>query len=143
MGHPQIPMVSGLVAFITNVVLNYLLIMGNFGFPQLGVAGAAIATCISRWVEMILLLVIVNRKDSRIRMHVAYGKLPFSLKKDIIAKAIPLMCNEVMYSLGLSIVFLNFSFMSESSIPRNIFSPILIPAPVFIKILSHLYDDRS
>lgn len=117
MGHPQIPMISGLVAFITNVVLNYLLIMGNFGFPQLGVAGAAIATCISRWVEMILLLVIVNRKDSRIRMHVAYGKLSFSLKKDIIAKAIPLMCNEVMYSLGLSIVFLNFSFMSESSIP--------------------------
>lgn len=117
MGKPQIPMLSGLVSFVTNVILNYVFIMGHFGFPKMGVAGAALATVISRWVEMILLLIIVNLKSSTIRMKIPYGKLSTSFKKDMITKAIPLMCNEVMYSLGLSIVFLNFSYMSEKAIP--------------------------
>ena len=41
------PMVAGIVAVLTNTLLNYLLIFGSFGFPKLGVAGAAIATVIS------------------------------------------------------------------------------------------------
>ena len=46
------------VANVVNAALNWVLIYGRFGFPALGVAGSAWATCISRWVMMLLLLAI-------------------------------------------------------------------------------------
>ena len=45
-------MKAGMAAVIVNLVLNYLLIYGKLGFPALGVRGAAIATVISRYVEV-------------------------------------------------------------------------------------------
>ena len=47
-GETKIPMVAGVAAVCVNLVLNYLLIFGKLGFPMLGVAGAAVATVISR-----------------------------------------------------------------------------------------------
>ena len=49
-------------AIITNTVLNYLLIFGNFGFPELGIAGAAYGTLASRFVEFGLMFVLLIRK---------------------------------------------------------------------------------
>ena len=45
-------MVASLIATCVNLVGNYLLIYGSFGLPKMGVAGAALATIIARWVEM-------------------------------------------------------------------------------------------
>jgi hypothetical protein len=45
-------MVGGITAVFVNLILNYVLIFGNFGAPALGVKGAAIATAISRYVEL-------------------------------------------------------------------------------------------
>lgn len=42
------PMKAGITAVIVNLVFNYLLIYGKFGFPELGVAGAAVATVLSK-----------------------------------------------------------------------------------------------
>jgi Na+-driven multidrug efflux pump len=47
---------------ICNTVLNYLLIFGKFGFPQLGVKGAAIATLISRVLELTLIVTIIYKQ---------------------------------------------------------------------------------
>ena len=47
-GETKVPMIAGVVAVLVNLTLNYLLIFGKFGFPRLGVVGAAIATVISR-----------------------------------------------------------------------------------------------
>lgn len=48
----MVPMKAGVTAVLVNLVFNYLLIYGKFGFPELGVVGAAIATVLSRYVEM-------------------------------------------------------------------------------------------
>ncbi|MBL0871094.1 MAG: MATE family efflux transporter [Phycisphaerales bacterium] len=58
MHRPSITLVGALAGNLTNLVFNYLLIYGNFGFPTLGVKGAAIATVIGSFVEMIIPLTI-------------------------------------------------------------------------------------
>ena len=50
--HSSVPMVAGVVSVLINLALNYVLIFGNFGAPRLGVAGAAVATVISRFAEL-------------------------------------------------------------------------------------------
>ena len=100
-GRPNIPMISSLISFITNTVFNYMLIFGKFGFPALGVKGAAIGTIIARIAELAFLLYTVYRTK---------GVLAASIKdlvdwsKEFIAKYIktvsPVIFNEGFWSLG-------------------------------------------
>ncbi|HEY1405212.1 MAG TPA: MATE family efflux transporter [Spirochaetota bacterium] len=55
-GHPRIPLIANATGVIINTSLNYVLIFGHFGFPQLGVAGSAIATCIARVIECAIII---------------------------------------------------------------------------------------
>ncbi|WP_026812144.1 MATE family efflux transporter [Arenibacter certesii] len=57
------PMYATVIANVVNIVLNYLLIFGNFGFPKMGIVGAAIGTLISRVVMVIFLWVLIKRKE--------------------------------------------------------------------------------
>ena len=52
-GETRAPMVAGIIAILTNLFLNWVLIYGHLGAPALGVEGAAIATVISRYVELL------------------------------------------------------------------------------------------
>ena len=51
-GETVVPMVGGIAATLVNLVLNYILIFGHFGAPEMGVEGAALATVISRFAEL-------------------------------------------------------------------------------------------
>lgn len=62
-GNTKISMRTNLVANLVNVVLNYLLIGGNFGFPQMGVAGAALATIIGQACAMVMAIASVRHKS--------------------------------------------------------------------------------
>ena len=55
------PMIATLVANIVNVVLNYLLIFGKFGFPQMGIVGAAVGTLVSRVIMVLWLWWLMGR----------------------------------------------------------------------------------
>lgn len=57
------PMYATIVANIVNIVLNYLLIFGNFGFPEMGIVGAAIGTLVSRILMVFYLWFILKRKE--------------------------------------------------------------------------------
>lgn len=61
LGRVKTPLVVTIIATLTNTLFNYLLIYGNFGFPRLGVRGAAIATVIARLVEVAVFIVIYLR----------------------------------------------------------------------------------
>ena len=60
-----LPMVAGIVAVLVNLVLNYILILGNFGAPVLGVEGAAIATVTARFVECFIVVLWTHRHKER------------------------------------------------------------------------------
>ncbi|MBQ0060094.1 MAG: MATE family efflux transporter, partial [Lachnospiraceae bacterium] len=103
----RIPMVAGAAAVLTNLVLNYILIFGHLGAPRMGVAGAAWATVISRFVEFGILMVYAT---------VAHAKLPYfkgiyrtlmvpaDLFKAITIKSIPLLFNELLWSVGMTVL---------------------------------------
>ena len=55
-GETKVPMQASVIAVFVNLILNYILIFGKLGAPQLGVAGAAIATVVSRYIQMAFVL---------------------------------------------------------------------------------------
>lgn len=57
------PMYATLIANIANVVLNYLLIFGHFGFPKLGIVGAAYGTLLSRFIMVAYLWLLLMKKE--------------------------------------------------------------------------------
>lgn len=111
-GETSVPMKAGFVAVFVNLILNYLLIFGKFGFPELGVKGAAIATVVSRFVESGIEIVWTHTHKERCRFiegAFASFKVPVSLVKEIVIKGIPLAANETLWSLGLTMLNQSFS----------------------------------
>jgi len=100
-GHVKYPMYVSLIVVILNVGLNYLLIFGNLGFPKLGLAGAAIGTCIARVVECLLIIGAVYR----FRLPGAAGfRYLFSYHKPLARKfyltTYPIVLTELVWVLG-------------------------------------------
>lgn len=107
-GHPTVALVASLGATATNLVGNWILIFGNLGVPAMGVAGAAIATVISRYVEFAILAVWAHTHSVKLPyMKGLYSSpgIPASLLKTIFKKGMPLLLNEAMWSFGMA--FLN------------------------------------
>lgn len=104
-GETMVPMRAGIAAVLTNLVGNWLLIYGNLGFPKLGVQGAAIATVISRFVELAIIARAMHGNSGRFEfMHGVYRtlKVPLQLVKKILKKGSPLLLNEFLWSMGMA-----------------------------------------
>ena len=101
------PMVSSMIAIFVNLIGNYLLIYGSFGFPKLGVAGAALATVIARWSEMAYLVFYAHRGKKKFTfLQGAYRsfRIPLPLVRQIAVTGTPLLLNEVFWSIGTAMV---------------------------------------
>ena len=112
MGETKLPMVASVIGILTNLVFNYLLIFGKFGFPVLGVTGAAIATVLSRYVEMAIIVVYTHgRRDHFSFIHGAYRSLrvPRHLMGSIGKKGMPLLVNEFFWSTGMAFLMQCYS----------------------------------
>lgn len=116
-GINKIQLYVGIFTVFTNTTLNYLLIFGHFGFPCLGIQGAAIATSIARWLEMSIYVWVLFKQRYDLCLNIrAFFHLDFQLIQSMLKKAIPLTVNEILYSLGLSMVFLSYMRCDESLI---------------------------
>lgn len=104
-GETRVPMTAGVAAVAVNLLLNYILIFGKLGFPALGVVGAAVATVISRYVQMVIVVIWTHMHVKRMPFIVgAYGRLriPGQLGRNIFVKGTPLMCNEILWAMGMA-----------------------------------------
>ena len=92
-GETVVPMAAGICAILTNLFLNWVLIFGKLGAPALGVRGAAIATVISRYVELLVVLVYAYTHLDRypfIRGALPGLKVPMALVRRMAPVAAPL-----------------------------------------------------
>ncbi|MBQ8605792.1 MAG: MATE family efflux transporter [Clostridia bacterium] len=106
-GRPTLPMIAGTVAVLVNLVFNYVLIFGNFGAPELGVRGAAVATVISRFVELVIVVIFAHARTKKTPFMKDVFKslyIPKTLVFAITAKTIPLMANEVVWATGMATI---------------------------------------
>lgn len=106
-GETRVPMVAGIIAILTNLFLNWVLIYGHLGAPALGVEGAAIATVISRYVELLVVVVHSHRHTDRYLYLVDVYKgfqVPGKLVWKISRTAAPLLINEILWSLGMTFI---------------------------------------
>ena len=102
-GNTRLPMYATVISIVINVVGNYLLIFGAFGFPRLAVAGAAVATASARLVEMLVVLGAVYRGRGPVaaRVHdlLSWDKAFFS---HFAARAVPVIGNDLFWALGFT-----------------------------------------
>ena len=106
-GQTVVPMKAGMAAVVVNLVLNYLLIYGKFGFPALGVRGAAIATVISRYVEVSIVMIWTHGKQHGmpfVRTLYRTLKIPKALVGRIMSKGMILLLNEALWSFGMTML---------------------------------------
>ena len=111
-GETVLPMKAGIVAVLINLTFNYFLIYGKFGFPELGVRGAAVATVLSRYVEACIVLTWTHmHTEKNIFAKGLYStlKVPANLTKKILIKGTPLLLNETLWAAGVAMLTLCFS----------------------------------
>ncbi len=92
------------ISLVFNILLNYLLIFGHFGFPALGIAGAAIATLISRIVETLVMVLYVAKADKKLSLRfsdlLVVDKL---LRKDFIRYGLPIIGGNLVWSVNMMV----------------------------------------
>jgi putative MATE family efflux protein len=119
-GQTTVPMVAGVCAVVVNLCLNYVLIFGHFGAPALGAEGAAVATVISRFVELAIVALWTHlHPDQNPFIRGAYRSLyiPGKLLKNIIVKGMPLLVNEFFWASGMAIMRQCYSTCSLDVVP--------------------------
>lgn len=101
-----VPMIASIVAVAVNFVLNLVLIFGLLGLPALGVRGAAIATVISRFAELAVLVIWGHtHKEKCLYLERAFRsfRIPRKLFGQIAVKGLPLMANEVFWAIAITL----------------------------------------
>lgn len=145
-GETMLPMKAGIIAVFTNLILNYLLIFGAFGFPKLGVVGAAIATVISRYLQAAIVVIWTHRHKEAMPFIVgAYGEIgiPSQLARNILLKGSPLLVNEFFWSWGMALMMQCYSVrgltavaaFNISSTISNLFSIVFLALGSAIAII--------
>lgn len=104
-GQTLLPMKAGVAAICINLLFNYLLIYGKFGFPMLGVKGAAIATVLSRVIETGIIIIATHRNTEKNPFVIGLYRslaIPADTVKRITVKGTPLLLNETFWSAGMA-----------------------------------------
>ncbi len=138
-GETVVPMVASVSAVFTNLGLNWVLIFGRFGLPALGVSGAAIATVVSRYVELGIVAGWTHLHGNRapfIRGAYRSLALPRPLLVQIIRKGLPLLINETLWSTGMAVMNQCYSTCGLDVVPAmNISSTLFdLSSVVFLSM---------
>lgn len=119
-GQTLMPMIGGVIAVAVNCILNWVLIFGKMGLPQLGVAGAAIATVISRFVELAVLVIFTHCKKYDFIVGIfKHFRVPKKLVSEIMKRGMHLVINETLWSVGMTFITQCYSLRGLDVVAAN------------------------
>lgn len=104
-GEVKLPLLGSAVSVVFNVCINYTLIFGKFGFPQLGVSGAAIGSVVAAYANMATILIFSARQR-----NVVWAPLRKMLDihrpfvKEFYKTAAPVVANECIWAVGTTVM---------------------------------------
>lgn len=120
-GRVAISMAMNILAFSLNILLNAVFIFGLFGAPKLGAAGVAIATSISRLIELAACFV-VSHFSSDVKLDLRYlfvrNKLLFA---DFVKLSLPAVGNDIVWSVAFSMYSVIIGHMGTDAVAANSF----------------------
>lgn len=120
--NPNLGMICSSISLGLNIVLNYIFIFGKFGMPALGASGAALATVISRIVEVVLLISYVYfiKKDYELRFTFKDIKsINKGLVSVFVSKSIPTFLNDTLWAFGTVLYAVAYSKVGTSAIAAS------------------------
>jgi len=145
-GETRIPMVGAISAVCINLLLDYVLIFGKFGFPEMGVKGAAIATVAAKFIEAFIIILHTHTHTLKNKYIIgAYRsfKIPTELTLRMTKKGVPLLLNEFLWAAGMSVIAQCYSVRgldvvaarNISSTMTNLFGSVYIQLGACIGII--------
>lgn len=114
-GKAVAPLLFNAVSILVNAVLNYMFIFGVWGAPRLGIRGAALATLIARAVEFVMMLVYFRHCEEFLSLTVDFSRAK-RLLGDFFRYSAPVLLNETLWGLGISMQAVVFGRMGEAVI---------------------------
>ncbi|UOE93061.1 MATE family efflux transporter [Alkalihalobacillus sp. LMS39] len=129
MGEVRSPMYISIFAIALNTGLNYLFIFGHFGFPEMGIEGAAIATVIARVIQTILMGIIIYQYQlfSNVKRLTIGEILDVGLIRRYVTVSVPSILNHIFWTLGETTYFWVYAQMGTAQLAAvTIIDPLLM-----------------
>lgn len=118
-GRVTVCMVLNVMAFSINIILNAVFIFGLLGAPKMGAAGVAIATALSRVIELIG-CIIVSAFSQDIKLKLGYMFLRSNLLfQDFLKLSLPALCNDIAWSVAFSMYSVILGHMGSDAVAAN------------------------
>lgn len=138
-GDVKTPLAISLIALSLNTLLSYGLVLGKLGFPALGVQGAAISALLARVLECtaLVFLTYLRRSPAAVPLREMFT-IDLTFAKKVIIPVLPVVLNEVLWSLGITTYNVVYARIGTDSIAAmNIVSPIDNLALVIFMGIAH------
>lgn len=119
-GNPIYNMIIQGLGALVNIALDPIFIFGLFGFPKLGVTGAAIATVIGQIAAMLLGILITRLKIKEVQINFSQFKFQWQMIKDFYRIAIPAILMQSIMSFMT--IFMNMILVTFSEVAVSVFS---------------------
>lgn len=116
----RISLYVALVGLVANFCINFVLIFGHFGFPEMGIRGAGIGTLTARILELVTVLIFLRLKGSALNLRlVSYLHIDRTLLRDFVRVSSPLILVSVLWGLSTAAQTMILGHLNSIAIAAN------------------------